>query len=115
LKIVPEWPLVYWWTRSILGLYESCPLVDDACETRRGASTGSNARFVRSPWEIGVTKLRAVKYMSTHESPDLVGEWVPYVKGAAGRWWIDSLTDVIKWRDCRLELGVSIELAFGEG
>ncbi|MGB7347365.1 MAG: BREX-6 system adenine-specific DNA-methyltransferase PglX [Pirellulaceae bacterium] len=112
---VPDWPLVYWWSESTLDLYRQHPLIAQECITRRGATTGSNARFLRSPFELPKNKLTAVRYETTHEEPQLNGAWVPYIKGAAGRQWMDSLTDAVRWMSNGLELSTSIEHNFGDG
>jgi hypothetical protein len=115
LRVIPGWPLLYWWTDETIDLFRKHKLIGDECETRRGATTGCNSRFVRRVFELSEKTLNAVRYRETLERSVLLGEWVPYIKGAAGRQWIDSLTDAVRWKSNGLELKTSIEHTFGEG
>ncbi len=40
LKIVPEWPLVYWWDDAMLRAYQSAPLIGKVSPARQGLATG---------------------------------------------------------------------------
>lgn len=85
LKAVPEWPLVYWWDDFRIRLYRSKSLLGQESPARQGLATGNNSRFVRMQWEV---------------RQDDVGrqcKWAPYIKGAAGRAWIEGLDDVVRW------------------
>lgn len=114
LNIVPDWPLVYWWPEDIIRLYQTTPLFGERCQTRRGASTGNNARFLRKVFEVAFAEIRAQKYENSHEAWPLRGKWLPYIKGASGRAWVDNLSDVINWNHSRLELATSVEHNFGD-
>ena len=52
LKVVPEWPLVYWWTPAFLAQYASADKLGDLYESRKGTWTSDNARFLRRPHEV---------------------------------------------------------------
>ena len=115
LKVVPEWPLVYWWDEEMLRAYEDNPLIKTICKTRRGATTGNNSRFLRRVFEINRPESQYAKYNKPIEHIKLSGDWVPYIKGAAGRAWVENLSDLIRWTNSRLELATSIEHNFGDG
>jgi hypothetical protein len=78
LQVVPEWPVVYWWSEFELSLYEQFPTFSEFGGALQGISTANNSRFLRFPWEIRKEDLllveRPVK-KSTVRYP-----WVPYIK-----------------------------------
>jgi len=82
LKVVPEWPLVYWWNPGILRLYSCAQLIGDVAPAKAGLQTGDNSRFLRNLWEVVNTE-RA---------------WQPFIKGAEGRVWIEPMKDLTEWR-----------------
>ena len=82
LKVVPEWPLVYWWDEGMLQAYQSAPLIGQVAPARKGLSTGDNTRFLRKPWECQKTRKET---------------WLPLIKGAKGRQWIDCIDEVVRW------------------
>ncbi|MFM7204845.1 MAG: Eco57I restriction-modification methylase domain-containing protein, partial [Myxococcota bacterium] len=54
LKVVPEWPLVYWWDKGMLELYQSAPLIGQISPGLVGIRTSDNVRFLRKTWEVSV-------------------------------------------------------------
>ncbi|MBT9554534.1 MAG: BREX-6 system adenine-specific DNA-methyltransferase PglX [Myxococcales bacterium] len=86
LQVVPEWPLVYWWDQVRFDAYRSAPLIGAVSPARQGLATADNARFIRKPWEV------------------VSGGWAPYIKGAAGRAWLEACCDVVFWRDAGLQV-----------
>ena len=81
LRVVPEWPVVYWWDEVMVRAYGSAPLIGSVAPARQGLATADNARFLRRPWEV-------------------VGDgrvWFPFVKGAEGRVWIEPYNEAIQW------------------
>ena len=52
LKVVPEWPLVYWWDSDLLSRYAFAPKIGDLFDVRQGLCTGNNIRTLRLPWEV---------------------------------------------------------------
>ena len=96
LKVVPEWPLVYWWDKAFLQRFADMPKLGAACEVRVGMQTADNTRFLRLPWEIN---LREVLMFRTDEDLDRLPQvmWAPYIKGAAGQAWFEPLNDLVNW------------------
>jgi hypothetical protein len=97
LKVVPEWPLVYWWSDDLLGTYQKAPLVGDVSPAYKGICTGDDVRAIRKPWEV----------------PAVSHAWVPIPKGGKGRLWIDPVSDVLCWVDNGLMFGVMEESGRG--
>ncbi len=113
LKVVPEWPLVYWWGDEFLRRYASVPRLGAYTPIRYGLSTQNNTRWLRCSWEVARnhTMLRQFSEQMGWNRRD----WVPYVKGAAGRAWMDPVSDVLLWRLAGAELWAYPENRWGRG
>lgn len=109
LKVVPEWPLVYWWDEEMLRTYESAPLIGDVAPAKTGVRSSDNTRYLRMPFEVqsGSVELQPVD-LDTAASP----RWLPYVKGADGRAWIEELTDVVNWGVAGIQIKVALEYRY---
>jgi hypothetical protein len=103
LKVVPEWPLVYWWDAGMIHAYQSAPLIGDVAPATFGATTGNNARFVRSWPELPPSRVR----------PERSADWVPFINGAKGRAWLEELSEVIAWKTFGLAFRVFCETSSG--
>lgn len=93
LKAIPEWPLIYWWNRELLGKVAQGELVGKVGALPIGLQTGNNDRFLRRPWEVRPGSIEA-----NREFEDCVNDqkpWKAYVKGAAGLRWLEPLSFVI--------------------
>ena len=101
LKVVPEWPLVYWWDEKVLRTYETGKLLGESAPAKVGMQTANNQRFLRLPWEVGSQLL--VEAWPPSELECLSRRWVPYVKGAAGKRWIEPLSFSVNWKSAGLE------------
>jgi hypothetical protein len=51
LSIVPERPLVYWWSDSLLSIYGSASLIGAVSSAKKGLCTGDDVRHTRSVWD----------------------------------------------------------------
>ncbi len=109
LKVVPEWPLVYWWERSMLDLYRAAPLLGKIADTRLGVRTSDNTRFLRCPWEVRPDPI--VISRTAHASSEY--GWSPYVKGGEGRVWMEPLNMLLNWQWTGLEVKTQLEAAYG--
>ena len=110
LKVVPEWPLVYWWDEQFLALYEAAPKLGALYSSRKGTWTSDNARFLRLPHEVVDSEFHS----RSLRQPELATtRWLPYVGGAKGEKWIDTLTEVINWGVSGLELKALLEVKHG--
>jgi hypothetical protein len=114
-EVIEGEPIVYWWSKEFLAKYAAAPKLGSVAPVRQGMATTDNTRFVRKPWEIGRASLHALRYGAQSSTP-MVGQhvdWVPYIKGAAGAVWLESLDDAVLWRLRGLELKLFNELRYG--
>lgn len=112
LRVVPAWPLVYWWTSQFLGEYGAATLLEAVAPVRIGMKTSNNGRYVRFPFEVQLSSTSLVEFSSAAVPG---GPWVPYIQGAAGRCWIDPVWEVVWWEAMGLEIRLSLERAYGSG
>lgn len=106
LKVVPQWPLVYWWPDSSLSAYVKYPLLGAIANVRQGLATGDNPRYLRRVWELSPDKQRPLAEVAA--VPGTL-QFQPYIKGAAGRQWVEGLSDVIAWSRKGIEKKVAYE------
>ena len=107
LRVVPEWPLVYWWGKPQFGAYDRGTVVQ-VSPTKKGLITSDNTRFIRMCWEprpfqVDITEGRRV----------VKGAWAPLMSGAKDRRWLEPLTEVILWRSHGLEVKVLNQHKYG--
>jgi len=91
-------PMIYWWPEEFRKKYLDIPKVKDAGEVRQGSATSNNTRYIRYWWEVILKKIGIIS-CSEKKAPSIFDTWQPYVKGAEGRRWFESLSNVIKWED----------------
>jgi len=89
LKVVPEWPLVYWWGGDILHLYGRYQTIGTAAPASKGLCTCNDVRFLRCSWEVQVGKTTG---------------WVPSIHGSGGTDWYEPLRLALRWHLGGLEL-----------
>ncbi|BAY73260.1 hypothetical protein NIES23_60880 (plasmid) [Trichormus variabilis NIES-23] len=101
--VVKEKPLVYWWDKNFLKLYAETPKMGDETDVKQGMATANNTRFLRQPWEIKLAELLicAAKQLIV-SSPE--NKWVPYIKGAASKVWLEPLSDIVLWQLNAIEI-----------
>lgn len=87
LKIVPEWPLIYWWDDNLLNTYANFQKIGDIGVAKLGLNTGNNSQFVRKPWEVNF-----MPGMDLDRT-----KWAPYIMGAKGLRWYEPLQNVVRW------------------
>ena len=110
LKVVPEWPLVYWWSPHFLSLYSRAPKLSEAARVKNGLQTNDNTRYLRRPWEFATR---------THSPPTTPSEcsspiaWVPYIKGANGVKWKQSYDWCVNWGQNGLDIKILNEWTYG--
>ena len=120
LKVVPEWPLVYWWDDKTLKAYCLAPKMGQTGRIAQGISTTNDKRFFRRPWEITrIQSVRAGQASSRMESPpkfvprmESLQKFVPLIKGAAGRVWVEPLDYVCRWAPAALGIRTISGAAF---
>jgi hypothetical protein len=95
LKVVPEWPLVYWWNHEELRAYAECPKFGETFSIRQGLCTGDNGRFLRVTWEVSFGHVLQDAIARDLGSSNA---WLPFIKGGEGHEWFEPLRFVIDWR-----------------
>lgn len=108
LKVVPEWPVVYWWNYEMLNAYRSSPLIGSIAPGRLGVRTSDDTRFLRIPWELIPDAVSVSKTPLGSEAYD----WAPYIKGGEGRTWIEPLSTHFRWTSTGLEVKVKLQMAY---
>lgn len=115
-EVIEDEPIVYWWPRGLLSEYATTPKFADVAPVRQGMATTDNTRFVRKPWETHVHAVLALRY-GTVQVDTLAAvngkPWVPYIKGAAGACWIESMDDVVSWSRNGLQVKVCNDFRYG--
>jgi hypothetical protein len=102
LKVVPEWPLVYWWDDAFLKKYATAPKLGEAFKVKQGMATANNTRFLRYWWEVAHTDICIDQFSdNTFRCNETV--WAPYVKGAEGLTWLEPLNEIVRWKNRSLE------------
>lgn len=96
LKVVPEWPLVYWWDESRISEFVRYPLLGSVAPARKGLDTGNNARFVRHVWE-GADQER----------------FLPFIQGGKSRVWFEPHIFSVNWTANGVELKIVAETTSG--
>ena len=95
LRVVPEWPIVYWWGSKRLNIYSSHPKIGDVCPAKATQGLYDNTRFIRYCFEIG--------HHSMSTKPSTRHRWVPFTNGADGETWFEPLKKCIPWGNFGIE------------
>ena len=88
LVVVPEWPLVYWWSADFLAKYASSPKLKDRTKVLAGLTTGDNPRFCRRIWEVPKTAIWLIEGKPEGWDAYESTRWVVYIKGPVGEEWL---------------------------
>ncbi|MDL1962667.1 MAG: BREX-1 system adenine-specific DNA-methyltransferase PglX, partial [Deltaproteobacteria bacterium] len=102
LKAIPGWPIIYWVSDGIRGLFER-GLIDKVAKTCQGIATADNNRFLRLWWEEGLGNINIG--VTSHEEADASShKWFPYMKGGEVKRWYGNQDFCINWRNDGSEL-----------
>ena len=96
LRVVPEWPLIYWWGPDVLGRYKQGDLLGKVFPAAKGLCTCNDTRYIRLAWES--------RAGST---------WKPSINGSEGKKWIEQMHNMVKWGHAGLEIKVDQEWQYG--
>ncbi len=99
---IPGSPIVYWLPKSLVQVFNkekiakgvSGDALSDIADVAKGITTGDNARFLRSWWEIAFS---AVDFQRTSLEEQQYRKWVPCDKGGDFRRWFGNNQFVIDW------------------
>jgi Eco57I restriction-modification methylase len=100
---IKEKPIIYWWDDKFVEFYINTPKIEDTCSVKEGLSTANNIRFIRKVWESNTFDIQ----ISSDRIINLTEKWCPYLKGAAGKSWIDPLEYILNWQARGLGVKVS--------
>lgn len=91
-------PIIYWWPEEFRQAYLKAPKLADVSEVKTGMNSTDNVRLLRKFWE---KDLKSIALNSFRDELNSVYDfqWKPYVKGAAGNKWYQSVDTVIRWKD----------------
>ncbi len=108
LKVVPEWPLVYWWDAADLQQYLERGTLGDKHRIAQGISTANDPRFIRFVWESPSS------WHAVHRTGELspMSRFAPLIKGAMWHEWVEPLTYVVSWSPAALAIRVQDGSAF---
>lgn len=102
-KIIPDWPIAYWLSESILKAFSDGDAIGNVAEPRQGLATADNDRFLRVWHEVNIHNIGFEK----HDSEEAIRsrkKWFPYCKGGGYRKWAGNTEYVINWEDDGREL-----------
>jgi len=111
LKVVPGWPLVYWWDEEFLQRYAAAEKMGEVSPARQGMPTADNNRYLRNHWEILRQSLILCPVSTSFIDKHPV-QWAPYIKGAEGRKWYEPTCDILNWTHSGIELKVMNETRY---
>ncbi|BAY19887.1 hypothetical protein NIES21_57570 (plasmid) [Anabaenopsis circularis NIES-21] len=103
-EVIKEKPLVYWWDEHFFRLYAETPKFGDEpdASVKVGLQSSDNVRFLRFPWEVMQVDILLETKSIVSEAVDT--NWVPLVKGAEGRAWLEPLSFLLRWEFHGLEV-----------
>ncbi|MEX2443109.1 MAG: BREX-1 system adenine-specific DNA-methyltransferase PglX [Alkalispirochaeta sp.] len=89
-------PMIYWWPEEFRTAYVKAKKLRDVAEVRQGLATSNDARFLRTVREVRMSKIGLAQGAANTARGKT---WFPFVKGAAGRRWVDDVEYLITWKD----------------
>ena len=113
LTVVPDRPMVYWWTDAELDFYSAYETIGKASPAKFGLNLGNNTRFTRARWEVLPSSCADVKTTDEMSLSVRHSEWCRYLMGATGVRWMDPVDTICRWRSNALQLKVSVEHRYG--
>jgi hypothetical protein len=89
-------PMIYWWPEEFRQAYLQASKLGDVGEVRVGMNTTNNDRFIRRFWEVQNNRLSFCGFEVANRPNK---DWIPYVMGAKGLKWYESLNRIVKWNE----------------
>lgn len=96
-KKIPGSPVAYWLSDAVISSFERGNFISTTCATRKGMATGLNAAFVRSWYEVSVSRIGFD--CSRAEAAKSGLRWFPYANGGEYRKWYGNFEDIVNWED----------------
>lgn len=95
---VPEVPIAFWASESVLGAFRNGKALSDVARTRQGLASSDNNRFLKLWWEPQYTKL-GFCMKNAQEAKDSKRKWFPCNKGGEFRKWYGNNIYVVNWEN----------------
>ena len=102
-KTIPDWPIAYWLSGSLLRAFSDGNSVGSFAEPRQGLATADNDRFLRIWYEVDLDRIGFNMPDSIH-AKNSGKRWFPYCKGGGFRKWAGNCAYVINWENDGFEL-----------
>jgi hypothetical protein len=96
LRVVPDFPIVYWLGENALKNFTKLPLLKDVCPPCQGLATGDNGRFVRLWNELNYSDI-GLGLPDREMALKSQLKWFPYNKGGSYRKWYGNNEFVVDW------------------
>lgn len=100
---IPGSPIVYDLPSNIVRLFSDAERFDSVADSRRGESTGDNARFVRDWSEVSLDEI-GFNRMSQEEFRSNPSGWAPFNKGGSYRKWYGNQESIITYDDANYKV-----------
>ena len=113
LERIAGQPFVYWWDNDFLDVYKKTPKIVEKAPVKYGLITGNNTRFILKPWEISINNLYISKLPQHSQVIVHKKNWSPIVKGVLGQRWIETISNILRWKNNGLEIKIRSEFKFG--
>lgn len=107
-------PMIYWWPEEFRQAYLAAPKLGEVGETKQGLATGNNDRVTKLWYEVNFCKI-AVNSQKSNDGIDTDCLWFPYVKGASGNRWYESLYYIVSYQYNGKNLKFSTQARYGRG
>jgi hypothetical protein len=110
---IPEQPLIFWWPAEFRARVAASEPMGRIARVREGIGTKDDTRFLRRPWEV---RRKDTMLVDFSDAPQWTGErWVPFIKGADGKSWMEDVAFVIDWTNAGLRIATFSRSRFGRG
>lgn len=98
---IPGSPMIYWWPEEFRQAYLKSGKLFEEGVVRQGLATSNNKRFIRKHWEISIRDLFIYnEFIGEYQSNY---KWTPYVMGATGKRWFETLFNTLNTKNDRKE------------
>lgn len=100
---IPGSPIAYWVSKQIKDNFSEGSPLKTIGDTRQGMATSDNDRFLRSWWEIDISRFMK-NAVSNEMAVASSRKWFPYNKGGNFRKWYGNIEHVVNWENGGTEL-----------
>lgn len=101
--IIPDCPIAYWLSESVLRAFSDGKFVGNVAEPRQGLATADNDRFLRIWQEVNINRV-GLGFADSISAKKSGKRWFPYCKGGSYRKWAGNTEYIINWENDGYEL-----------